>query len=304
MRRSIVVLIGALVALGWLVSYGGIGRVTFPGGSPGADDRTPVPARIVSLVPALTETLFAIGAGPQVIAVSSFDTFPPEAQDLPRVGALLDPDMERILAMRPDLVVAYGSQTELHARFDRAGIRVFSYRHGGVATVLETIHELGALTGRQAGADRLAADLRSRLDRVRLAVRDRQRPRTLLVIERQPGTLRGLYASGGFGFLHDILEAAGGENVFADVAREAVQPSHETLLTEAPEVVIEIRAAADPGPGPTQEMHDAWSTLAALPAVRDGRLHLLAGQHLVIPGPRLGEAAEALARVLHPGALP
>lgn len=257
------------------------------------------PRRIVSLVPALTEILFAIGAGSSVAAVSSFDTYPPEVEDLPRVGALLDPDVERILALRPDLVIGYGSQSEMQARFERAGIRVFSYRHGGIAAALETIRELGALTGRSAGADRLVRRLQSQLDDVRARVKGR-RPRTLLVLERQPNTVRGLYASGGVGFLHEILEIAGGENVFASVAREAVQPSHETLLSQAPDVVIEIRAAAVPDAGTLRELELAWSQLASLPAVRNRRLHLLAGQHLVVPGPRLGEAAEALVQVLHP----
>src|SRR6185312_14915703 len=94
--------------------------------------RAPSAARIVSLVPALTEMLFAIGAGPQVVAVSSYDEFPPQVKSLPRVGALLDPDMERILALRPDLVLSYGSQTDVQAQLARANIRVFSYRHAGL----------------------------------------------------------------------------------------------------------------------------------------------------------------------------
>ena len=105
------------------------------------------PTRIVSLVPALTEMLFAIGAGPQVVAVSSYDEFPPEVKSLPRVGALLDPDMERILSLRPDLVIVYGSQTDLQAQLARAGIRVFNYRHAGLAGVLNTLKDLGAAVG-------------------------------------------------------------------------------------------------------------------------------------------------------------
>src|SRR5687768_18412236 len=89
------------------------------------------PKRIVSLVPALTEMLFAIGAGPQVVGVSSFDEFPPAVSKLPRIGALLDPDTERILTLRPDLVLVYGSQAEQERLFYRAGILTVCYRHGG-----------------------------------------------------------------------------------------------------------------------------------------------------------------------------
>jgi len=266
----------------------------------GGQDPSPVVARrVVSIVPALTEALFAIGAGPLVVGVSRFDQFPPEVKALPSVGALLDPNTERILSLRPDLVIAYGSQSDLQTQLGRAGIRTFSYRHDGIATILDTIAELGTATGRQADAARVVAGLRARLDAVRARVAGRDRPRTLLVFERQPGSLREVYASGGVGFLHEMLEIAGARNVFADVARESVQPSVETLLARAPEVIIEVRAAGlieGVGAGDTRE---SWSVLASVPAVRTGRIHLLTGDYLVVPGPRLADATEAFARALH-----
>jgi iron complex transport system substrate-binding protein len=258
------------------------------------------PTRIVSLVPAVTESLFAIGAGPQVIAVSSFDHFPAEVEALPRVGALLDPDTERILSLKPDLVVVYGSQTDLQTQFARAGIRTYVYRHGGVAKTLDTISGLGQVTGHTAGAARVVANLRAKLDRIRRVVAGRARPRTLLVLTRQPGSLRVLYASGGVGFLHDLLEAAGAANVFSDIRRESAQPSQETLLTRRPDVVVELQAAATVAD--TNEARRVWSTLSSIPAVQANRIHVLTGAYLVTPGPRLGDAAEAIARAVHPDA--
>jgi iron complex transport system substrate-binding protein len=199
-----------------------------PGGPPAQTDEVRVARRIISLVPALTEMLFAIEAGPQVIAVSSFDNYPPETKALPRVGALLDPDVERILALRPDLVLTYGSQGSLEAQLASAGIRTFSYRHGGIQAIFETVRELGVLTGHTATALNKVNELEAQLDTVKVKVRDRSRPRTLLVFGRQPGSLQQVYVSGGTGFLHEMLEAAGGDNVFADIARESVQPSQET----------------------------------------------------------------------------
>jgi cobalamin transport system substrate-binding protein len=256
-------------------------------------------SRIVSLVPALTEMLFAIGAGPQVVGVSSFDAFPPEVRTLPRVGALIDPDTERILSLRPTLVIVYGSQQDAAARFDRAGIRTFSYRHGGIATILSTIRELGKVTGRDAQAAQVATDLRARIDAVHERVRGRPQPRTLMVIDREAGSLRSLYAAGGAGFLNEMLEAAGGRNVFADVKSESVQPSHETLLARAPDTILEVRAEGM-GPKEGPDARKAWSSLASIPAVRNGRIIVLLGQHLVVPGPRLAQGVEAFARALHP----
>jgi iron complex transport system substrate-binding protein len=252
--------------------------------------------RIVSLVPALTEMLFAVGAGAQVVGVSSYDAFPPEVKKLPRVGALLDPDTERILSLRPDLIITYGSQSTAEAQFARAGIRTYSYRHGGIATILESLRDLAMLTGHRGEGERVARDLQARLDAVRVRVRGRPRPRTILVFEHEPGTLRNMYVSGGVGFLHEMLDIAGGENVFADVTRESVQPSVETLLARAPEVIIEIRANP---PEDVAAERRAWLILTTLPAARNDRIHFLAGEYLVVPGPRVAQGVEAFARTLH-----
>lgn len=271
--------------------------------TPAAQNRTPdsAPRRIVSLVPAITEMLFATGAGPQVVAVSSFDEFPAEVKSLPKVGALLDPDTERILSLRPDLVIVYGSQSDLQMQLERARIRTFSYRHGGMATTLGTIRDLGAATGHRQESEALVSSLQARLDAVRNRVKGRPQPQTLLVFERQPGTLREIYVSGGVGFLNDMLGIAGGKNVFGDVARESVQPSIETLLARAPDVILEVRAEGLIDRNQPAD-RDPWSVLSSVPAVRNRRVHRITGAYLVVPGPRLGMAAEAFARALHPGA--
>ena len=261
----------------------------------------PVPARrIVSLVPALTEILFAVGAGPQVVGVSSYDDFPPEVQSRPRVGALFDPDRERILSLKPDLVILYASQTDLEGQFARTGIRMYAYRHAGIANVLKTIRDVGALTGHAADSERVARDLQSQLDAIRARVRGRPRPRTMLVMGRDALALRGVFVSGGVGFLHELLEAAGGDDVFADLKREGVQPSNETILVRAPDVIIETHASAPPAPDVIAKERAVWMQLPSIPAVRSGRIYLLYGGYLVSPGPRLAQAAEAFARVLHP----
>jgi cobalamin transport system substrate-binding protein len=259
-------------------------------------------SRIVSLVPALTEMLFAIGAGPQVIAVSSFDEFPPQVKSLPRVGALLDPDMERILALRPDLVLSYGSQTDVQAQLARANIRVFSYRHAGLNGIFTTLKDLGAAVGRPADAERLARDIRGGLDAIQARVRGRPKPKTLLVFERDPASLRSVYVSGGVGFLHDMLGIAGGVNVFADVARESVQPSIETMLARSPEVILEVRATGLLAAADVAQAKRVWGALASVPAVKQGRIEILTGEHLVVPGPRVVQGTEAFARALHPDA--
>lgn len=257
-----------------------------------------VPARIISLVPAVTEMLFAMGAGPTVVGVSSFDRYPPEAETRPSVGALLDPDFERILSLRPDLVVAYGSQTDLLRRLRQASIAVHEYRLGGLGNVTATIRELGVRIGRRQAASDLADRIDRDLEGIRTSSAGRQRPVTVVVFGREPGSLRGMFVSGGVGFLHDLLVLAGGRNAFADVARENLQVSPEQLLARAPEVILEVRSS--PGrsqPRLTAEL-DAWRSLPSLPAVRNRRIHILADDKFTIPGPRIVESARAFAEAL------
>ena len=163
------------------------------------------PTRIISLIPAVSEMLFAIGAGRQVVAVSSFDDYPPEVLKLPRVGALLDPDLERILSLRPDLVIVYESQVDLRRQLERATIPVFVYKHATLADVGATIRQLGTRIGRDEDAGALVRHIDEKLADIQRRVAGRPRPRTLLVFGRDALTLRGIYASGGFGFLEDML---------------------------------------------------------------------------------------------------
>ena len=255
------------------------------------------PKRIVSLVPAATEILFAIGAGPRVVAVSSYDHEPPEVEKLPRVGALLDPDLERILGLRPDLAVIYGTQHDLGQQLTRAGVPMFSYTHGGLADVTVAIRALGERTGTSATANDVAGRIERSLAATRTRVSGRPTPRVLLVFGREPGTLRNLYASGGIGFLHDMLEVAGGRNVFAGQKRESVQATAEMLLASAPDVVIELHVDG----GPPADL-SAWKALPALPAVQNSRIIALTGTDLFTAGPRVASATERLAMALHPEA--
>jgi iron complex transport system substrate-binding protein len=264
---------------------------------------TTSPHRIISVIPAATEMLFAIGAGPQVVGVGSFDTFPPEVSKLPKVGALLDPDVERILSLKPDLVVIYASQTDLKQQLDRAGIRSYEYKHAGLADVTSTIRALGDAAGHDQGAKTVAGSIERGLAEIRVRVRERPKPRTLLVFGHERGALRGIYASGGIGFLDDMLTIAGGANVFADVRQQSVQATTEQIIARRPEVILEIRASNSAlQPGDVASETRVWDALGSVPAVRAHRVMFLVDDRLVIPGPRVAEGTRLMAQALHPEA--
>ena len=224
------------------------------------------PQRIVSAIPAVTEILFAIGAGPQVVGVGSYDRCPPEVEDLARVGGLIDPDIEAILALEPDLVVPYATQRDLISQLERARIPLLLYAHGSLGDVLTTIRALGRRTRRSAQAERVARGIEQNLAAIGTARTDRPRPRTLLVIAREPNSLRNLFASGGVGFQHDMLVLAGGENVLAGTSTRAAQVTTETILQLAPDVVLEVRAGDTMTEAEIAREAAVWQTLPSLPA--------------------------------------
>jgi cobalamin transport system substrate-binding protein len=261
------------------------------------------PRRIISLVPNVTEIVYALGAGDRMVAVSSYDTFPPDVKKLPNVGALLDPNVERILSLKPDLVVIYGSQDDLRQQLAKAGIGVFAYRHAGLEGITATIRELGAKLGETNAAETLATRVERGFDDIRNRVSGRPRPRTLLVFGRERLSLRGMYVSGGAGFLNDMLNAAGGENVFGDVRTESVQAGTEQIIARRPDVIIEVRAANSGFPSGQRDAElRAWNTLGSVPAVRNHRVLFLFDDRIVIPGPRVVDGTLVLARALHPDA--
>lgn len=156
-------------------------------------------------------------------------------------------------------------------------------------------------TGHALKANEVALGIEERLEAVRARVDGRARPRTLLVFGREAGALRNIYVSGGRGFLHDTLEAAGGTNIFPDANREAVQATTGLILARAPEVIVELRSSDTLTDAERRREIAAWGRLASVPAVRAGRIHVLTGRGLTVPGPRITDTVERLAEAIHPG---
>ena len=258
------------------------------------------PHRIVSIIPAVTEMIFAIGEGSRVIGVSSYDRFPPQVERLDRVGGLLDPNVEKILSLKPDLVIVYATQAELKVRLAQASIPYYSYEHRELADVMQTIRAIGARIGAAPAANRLASDMDQQLDDVRRSVARLPKPKTLLVLGREPRSLRRINVSGGYGFLHDMLVTAGGADAFGDVKQQSIDATTEMILGRQPDVILELRYGQQLAAAAiAREIRD-WDAIASLPAVRSHRVYILSGDEFVVPGPRLVDATRRFADTLHP----
>lgn len=258
------------------------------------------PQRIISLIPAVTEMLFAIGAGDRVVGVSTFDHYPAEAEQRANVGGLVDPNFERILSLRPDLVIVYGTQGDLISRLNQVHVPMFNYQHAGLADITVTLRAIGERVGRREAAETLAARIEAAIAETRARVAGRPRPRAMIVFDREAGSLQGMYASGGVGFLHDMLGVAGGVNVFADVPRQSIQVSSELALARAPDVIMELHWGDAWTPDHIAREQAVWQKLPSLPAVRTGRITMLIGDKWSVPGPRVVESIQAMAKALHP----
>jgi iron complex transport system substrate-binding protein len=260
------------------------------------------PSRIVSLVPATTEMLFAMGAGNRVVGVSNYDRFPPEVERIRKVGGLLDPDVETLLSLKPDLVIVYDTQADLKQQLQRAQVPIYRYLHKDVPDITQTMRAIGARIGAGAAADAAASRIEQRLAAIGRRVAGRPRPSTLLIFGRETGTLRRIYASGGYGFLHDVLMLAGGADVMSDLGKQSVEIGTEMILARRPEAIVEVHGDDSLKASAIEAERLVWNALPSLPAVRNKRVYLLAGQEFVIPGPRIAVAAERIARALHPEA--
>jgi iron complex transport system substrate-binding protein len=246
--------------------------------------------------------LFEIGAGNRVVGVSNYDHFPPEVENIPRVGGLMDPNVERLLSLRPDLVIVFDTQVELKRQIERAGIPIYAYADQNLADITQNMRSLGARVGLKEAAEAAAQRIEQRLAAIGARVAKLPRPKTLLVIGRDRGSLRNVDASGGYGFLHNLLETAGGADVLADMQRKWVRMSTEMILTRAPDVIIELHYGASIASANLDAERRVWNAVPSVPAVKSGRVYLLVGDEFVVPGPRIVVAAERFARTLHPEA--
>lgn len=259
-------------------------------GVPLAVGNDSAPARIVSLNPATTEILFAIGAGERLVGRSTWDLWPDSARRVPDMGAALRPNLEMLLAARPDLVVLYASEDNRPAaeRLRAAGIEVLAVRGDRIADFRRVVTLLGTATGREARARTVVDSVDATLARVRASgERATSRPTVFVHVWDEP-----VITVGAGSFMSELVGIAGGRNVYGDLPGPSAQVSTEDVVRRDPDVML-----AGPVGAARMRSDAAWR---AVPAVREGRI-LVADTGLIArPSVKLGEAAVSLLRLLHP----
>ncbi len=252
--------------------------------------------RVVSLAPNLTENIFAVGAGDRLVGVTTFCNYPEEAKSIAKIGDTMNPNMESIVALKPDIVfVSTASQIEAFMKtLEANGIAVYVSNPGSLEGVMTGIRRLGDLFGTASLANALAESLNERVAKVRsFSTYDPRYPMDLVYqnkvfvqISKEP-----LFTIGKSSFLQDVIVSAGGQSVTANLETDYPKVSKETALTLNPEVVI-LSDSED-----NKEPNEVFKNS---PAVKNGRVYRINADLISRPGPRLVDALEQIAKDLHP----
>jgi len=253
------------------------------------------PTRLVSLAPSITEVLYAIGSSEQIVGVTEYCDYPPEARLKPKVG-YIHPNLESIVALRPDLILAPREflRAEILGKLEQLKLATFILEAKTIEDVLSHIQTIGRMLGHSASADALAAEMRQRITEIKARTAALPRPRLLYVLNSEP-----LITVGPDSFIGQLIELAGGTNVAARAKTPYPRLNMEEVLKADPELLIFPVGAAEGIPDSEQRVWKRWGTLTA---VKQGRFHHISSDLLNRPGPRIVQGLETLARIIHPNA--
>ena len=261
------------------------------------------PHRIVSTAPSITEALFALGLGSEVVGVSRFCSFPPEVLKLPKVGTYNKPDPEAIARLTPDLVILQGDPTELTNRLNALHIAFAEVPHGTLNDVFTGIQIIAKTAGVPERAAPLVGRIQSGLDAIQTKARALPSPRVIVIADRRQGMLTDLIAIGPDNYVNQIIEIAGGINALAKPGLpQYPRISLETILRENPDVILDLSGTQE---SETEREAARAATLALwrqngeLTAVRSGHVYVGTSNALLVPGPRTVEAAQKLFDYIH-----
>lgn len=260
------------------------------------------PRRIISLSPSVTEMLHGVGAFGRVVAVSNFCEYPPEVASLPRVGGWNNPNMEQIASLRPDLVV-YAAALEpfVKDKLEGLGIRTLGVPDQTVEDSFRAVEQIGRATGNDEQARELNARTRAEIEEVRARVRERPRRRVLCIVDRQPGTLRDLYAATRGSFIAELIEIGGGEPVGPTFKTGWGLVQKEAVASFDPDLIIDLMMQPEQG-RLAEDTLAVWGELPQVRAVREGRVRVLRETTLIHPSQFVGRSARVLAETIHPEA--
>ncbi len=302
MRNLGIVLVALLLVVVGVVYFGG--QVTRQS-EPISTDQTAstpagIPMRIVSTAPSITETLFALGLGDRVVGVTRFCTYPPEARKITKIGGYIDPNFEEIVRLRPDLVIASAERKDVIKRLEDMKIKVLPVSQRNIRDILDTISKIGSICGVPEKTQFLLSNITGRMTAVKERVKDLDRPRVLMSVGMGGQPFDKVFVAGEHSLYSDIVEMAGGVNVYKGGIGDMPALSTEGVISLNPDVIIDMVPSTGSMAASAESVLKQWRRLKLVDAVKNNRVHVLTSDYVVIPGPRFIDALEDVAKILHP----
>ncbi|MEA2014738.1 MAG: cobalamin-binding protein [Thermodesulfobacteriota bacterium] len=253
----------------------------------------PSPQRIVSLAPNITETLFALGLDEKIVGVTKFCDYPQGTASKRKVGGLVNPSLERIVSLNPNLVIgtADGNRKETVERLERAGLPVYIVNPGNLGETLKMILDLGEITGRKDEASRLVDNLRKRIDHVTLLTKNSPRPAVFFQVGKDT-----IITAGKNTLIDGLIKSAGGKNIAGDSTTRYPRFSMETIILKNPDIII-ISSAKNASSASIEKTWGKWKDITA---VKKGNLYVIDPDLTNRPAPRIVDGLETLAGIIHP----
>ncbi|MBN2327877.1 MAG: ABC transporter substrate-binding protein [Candidatus Omnitrophica bacterium] len=259
-----------------------------------------VPCRIICSAPNIVECVYALGEEKRIVGVSDFVDYPTEALQIERIGGFIDPDFEKMLSLRPDLIILQG-RMQKHEEFcvDKK-IPYLRADMDSMNTIFDGIRAIGAVLGCEKKADQLVREKMKTLNEIRRkSSRIQTKPTVFLCLGRRAHSLTGVFTVHPSSFVNELLEIAGGENIFNDVQGRYPQISKESLLKRNPDVIIEFHPGEDMPPDSFPSLISDWNIMPTLAAVASKRIYIVTNDYLLVPGPRITQTAQTLFDILH-----
>lgn len=258
--------------------------------------------RIVSLTPSVTECLFALGCGERIVGVTQFCNYPPEALSLPRLGGRINPNFERLLSLMPDLVIYQGNYQKVESFCKAYNIDSMKVDLNNIDSIITDIKIIGQRLGASEQAEQVTSQISRAIEDLQRMLSNRERPRVFFCLGRISGSMSSLTTIGGDTFISEMVGFAGGENIFADLSQDYVEINKEALLELDPDVIIDARPGEQLSHEDISSIEKDWGDLPGLTAVKNGNVHILTDEFLLMPTPRMILTLERLANVIHPEA--
>ncbi len=256
--------------------------------------------RIISTSPSITETLFELGLKDRVIAVTDFCKYPEEACQLPSIGGMLNPNMETVVSLTPDLIIHQSGNQRLRNNAKSVGIKTLDVRMGNLEEIFESIKKIGVALNCQEQANKLTLKLTTGIAFYQERLKGLPKKEVLLLLGDSSDPARDLYAAGPGTFLNELLNLSGGKNIIRDSPARYPKLSKEHIIEKSPEIIIEAGPKSNLSQNEIDLRIQEWNRFPTIEAVKRKQIYFIGADYILIPGPRLLKIIERFSKAIHP----